>query len=291
MTMTITEENSLFERSDFTNIMAYTKYRNGERLYDYDFTSKEKYIAWFILDLEMANWAVIIVDGFKRSGKSLFCSWLAYWNKKLFGKSATINYRPHICGERQCHPSDFGNYNFLNQQIFVEEWVKLTEVAEREDANEIASVDNMSAMTKYSAFWNSTIVIDEAKKWVWKRLPNTILLRYMAELTDIAGHNHNVMLYACPNAEKVIDDSNILEGRTHVVHCSFNTRYKGYATYQIMHRNSGKVRWLHLSASENSYLWDSENPIGMSALLTRKEIEKIRKRIMENKLETKDESN
>lgn len=281
---TMVQDELLFSREAFASSISWLKYQNGHKLKPYDFIDKVDYTKYFLISLELNNWGVVIIDAPKGGGKSLFGTWLSYWNKKLFGKSATINFRPKNDPQMTDDENEryhFGNYNFINQQIFVDEWVKLTELAEREDANEI--INNISELTKFSIFYNSTIFFDEAKKWVWKRIPNARLLRFVAELVDVARHNHNVMLFACPDAEKIVDETTILEGRTHIVHCSFNTTYPKHATYSIQHRYSGRVEWLHLSAPAHSHLWESENLIGMSKPITKKQMDDAYKRLELNK--------
>ena len=249
----------LFDREDFAYEISWNKYLRGEKLRDFDFISKDNWIRHFLLDIELIDYAVVIVSGQKGSGKSLIGTWLAHTNKRLFGKGATLNYRPK---------EGFGNYDYMTEQSFLDEWVKLTELADREDSNEI--INNLAELTKRSKFYNRTIMIDEAKKWVWKRRSSSRMLGYVTELVDLSRHNHNVMLFACPNAENIVDRITIWEGRTHEIYCSFNTSFQNHATYQIIHRNTGKVRWLHLSAENHSNLWESNNLIAMSRPITKK---------------------
>lgn len=269
MTMAMIKEEELaFERNDFTSMISWMKYRNGERLRDFDFTDKNKYTMWWLLDLELVDYAVVMVDGRKGSGKSLFGAWLADRNSKLFSKGVTTN----------CKLKDtFGQFNFIDEQLFINEWVKLTELADREDANEL--INNIIELTKYSMFYNRTIIIDEARKWIWKRRPNARILQYIGELIDISRHNHDVIVFSGANLERIADVQTVWENRTHEINCSFSTTYAGHATYSIKHINTGKIRWLHLSAPNNAHLWESENLIGMSKPITKKQLQDAYKSI------------
>jgi hypothetical protein len=255
-----------FERNDFIYRESWIKYIRGAKLRKEEFKDEDKFWMYFLLRLDIVNYAVIIIDGLKRSGKSLFASWLAWQLRRLFGKNATLNYHPK---------EGFGKYHYINEELFIEEWVKLTKLADREDANQL--IHDLTKMTALSPFYNATIVIDEAKKWAWKRKPNARLLGYLLELADLVGHNHNVMLFMCPNAEKVVD-FNIWDGRTHVIHPSFNTVYKNCATYSILNRNTKQVEWLHLPAPKYGFLWESENLIAMGRPLTKKQVNDALKR-------------
>lgn len=256
---TLNREDLAFRREDFAYEISWKKYLNSEKLRDFDFISKDNYDRYWLMDIELVDYAVVIVSGLKGSGKSLIGTWLAKTNKDLFGKGATLNYRPKDA---------FGYYNYMTEQTFLDEWVKLTELADREDCNEI--INNLAELTNKSQFYNRSIIIDEAKKWVWKRRSSSRMLGYVTELVDLSRHNHNVMLFMCPNAENIVDRITIWEGRTHEIYCSFNTSFQGFATYQIVHRNTGKVRWLHLSAEKYSDLWESNNLIAMSRPITKK---------------------
>lgn len=256
-----TEEELAFTREDFTSLMSYIKFSNGNRLRETDFVDKDKYTMWWLLDLELCDYAVVMVDGLRGSGKSLFGAWLADRNNKLFGKGVTTN----------CRLKDtFGEFDMIDEKIFIDEWVKLTELADREDANEL--IKNIAELTKYSMFFNRTITIDEARKWIWRRRPNARILKYIGELIDVCRHNHDVIVFSCANLENIADVHTVWDNRTHEINCSFNTTYKGYATYSIKHRNTGKVRWLHLSAVENAHLWESENLVGMSKPITKQQL-------------------
>ncbi len=254
-------EELAFNREDFAYPQSWERFLKGERMHEFDFKDKDNYIRYILIDIEWVDWAVVVVSGLKRAGKSLLGTWVAMNNKRLFGKGATLNYRPK---------EGFGGYNYINEQSFLDAWVKLTEMADREDANHI--IDDLQQMTKDSEFYNHAVIIDECKKWVWKRKPNARILAYMAELVDIAAHNHNIMFFMCPNAENIVDVNTIWEGRTHEVYCSFGTKYPGYASYYIKNRNTGKERWLHLSAADNSHLWESWNLIAMSKPITKKQM-------------------
>lgn len=256
-----------FRREDFAYEISWQKFLHGERLRPLDFRDQQKYTMYFLLDLELVDYAVIVLGGLKGGGKSLFATWLAKQNKDLFGKGATMNYRLY---------DNFGEYNYINKQTFIDEWVKLTSLADREDTNSL--IERLVELTKYSAFYNRTIVFDEAKKWVWKRRPMAKTLEYCSELVDIVRHNHNVMVFACPNAENIVDVETIWEGRTHEIHCGFNTTYLGCATYQIKHRNSGKIRTLHLPADKWGQYYETHNLIGMSIPITAKDVKDARKR-------------
>lgn len=255
------QEELAFSREDFAYPQSWDKYLEGKQLKKFDFVDEDNYTRYMLIDLDLVDWAVAVISGLKRSGKSLLGTFLAHENKRLFDKGATLNYRPK---------ESFGEYDYINEQLFLDAWVKLTEMADREDSNHL--IDNLTEMTKNSAFYNRTVVIDEAKKWVWKRKPNSRMLTYMAELTDLAAHNHNVMLFMCPNAENIVDVNTIWEGRTHFITCSFNTTYRDCATYLIENRNSGKKRWLHLPAKKYAHLWESWNLIAMSRPLTKKQM-------------------
>lgn len=264
MSTVITEpqqEELAFSREDFAYEISWQKFLKGERLRDFDFADRDNYTRYFLIDLELVDWAVVIVSGLKRSGKSLLGTWLAYELKRLFGKGATLNYRPKEA---------FGEYSYMTEQSFIDEWVKLTELADREDANQL--IDNLMELTRQSQFYNHAMIFDEAKKWVWKRKSNARMLTYITELVDLAAHNHNVMLFMCPNAEHIVDRITIWEGRTHEVYCSFNTTYQDCATYMIRRRNDGAVRWLHLPAKKYAHLWESWNLIAMSRPLTKKQM-------------------
>jgi len=265
------QEELAFKRTDFAYEMSWERYLKGLKLKDFDFVDPDNYTRYFLMDIELVDYAVAIVSGLKGSGKSLMGTWLADTNKRLFGKGATLNYRPKEA---------FGAYNYMTEQTFLDEWVKLTELADREDSNEI--INNLAALTSASQFYNRTIVIDEAKKWVWKRRSSSRMLGYVTELVDLTRHNHNVMLFACPNAENIVDRITIWEGRTHEIYCSFNTSFPGYATYQIVHRNTGKTRWLHLSAEKYSNLWESNNLIAMSRPITKKQMNEAQARARGN---------
>lgn len=262
------EEELAFNREDFAYPQSWERFHNGERMHEFDFKDKNNFMRYMLIDVEWVDWAVVVVSGLKRAGKSLLGTKVAHENKELFGKGATLNYHPKKEG--------FGEYDYINEQLFLDNWVKLTELADREDANHL--IDNLGEMTKNSAFYNRTIVIDEAKKWVWKRKPTSRMLSYMAELVDLAAHNHNVMFFMCPNAENIVDVNTIWEGRTHEVYCSFGTKYPGYASYYIKNRNSGKERWWHLPAAANSHLWESWNLIAMSKPITKKQMNEALKR-------------
>lgn len=262
-----TQEQSLFNREDFAFNISYEKFLKSEPLHEHDFASNDAWTRYFLLDLELVNWAVVIVSGKKRSGKSCLGTWLAYELKRLFDKGVTMNYHPKPA---------FGKYDYITELSFLEEWVKLTELADREDSLEL--INNLAALTEYSKFYNRTLVIDEAKKWVWRRKSNSRLVMSIGELTDLAGHNHNVMLFMCPDAEMVVDRVAIWEGRTHEVYCSFNTTYWGCASYMIRHVNTGKTRWMHLPVKKFAHLWESENIIAMSRPITKKQMDEAQAR-------------
>lgn len=270
MTMTadkINTEELAFTREDFAYEISWQKFLHGERLRPLDFKDEDKYTIYFLLELELVDYAVVIISGLKGSGKSLFDTWISYKLKQLFGKGATLSYRPK---------DSFGEYEYINEQLFIDEWVKLTELADREDSNSL--IENLRELTRYSAFYNRAIAFDEARKWVWKRKPNAKLLGYIGELVDLVRHNHNVILFSCPSADKVVDEITIWDNRTHEIHCGFNTTYLGCASYQIRHRNSGKIRTLHLPANVWGQYFETHNIIGMSKPVTKKDIDDARKR-------------
>lgn len=271
--VTTVKEELAFCRDDFTTYISWIKYCRGEKLREFDFVDKDKYTMWFLLELELVNFAVVMVDGLKGSGKSLFGAWVADRNNKLFGKGVTTN----------CKLKDtFGQFNLVDEKIFINEWIKLTELADRDDSNDL--IRNIVELTKYSMFYNRTILIDEARKWIWKRRPHSRMLQYIGELIDVSRHNHDVILFSCANLEHIADVQTIWENRTHEVNCSFNTTYRGYATYSIKHRNTNKIRWLHLEASKYAALWESESLVGMSKPLSKKTLTDAFKQMEINQL-------
>jgi hypothetical protein len=265
-------DNLTFKREDFAHEISWQKYLNKEFLRPLDFIDPENYTKHFLMDLELINYAVMVISGQKRSGKSLLLTWLAKKLRDYFGKGVTLNYRPKAA---------FGEYDYLTEQTFVDEWVKLTELADRKDANTL--INRLSELTQYSKFFNRFIGIDEARKWVWKRKPTARILGYMGELIDLSGHNHLVIAFACPNAEKVVDEYTVWDNRTHEVYVGFNTVYWNHATYQIKHINSGKVRTLHLSAPDNAHLWETHNLISMSRPVTKHQMDEALDKVRYNK--------
>lgn len=259
MTMTQVKE-TYFKREDFAYEISWKKYLNGELLRELDFVNKELYTKWWLIDFNLVEYAVLVISGEKRSGKSLFMTWLAKRLRDYFGKGVTLNYRPKEA---------FGEYDYIVEQSFLEEWVKLTELADRKDTNLL--VHHLEELTKLSKFYNRFIGIDEARKWVWKRRPSARILKYMGELIDLVGHNHLVVAFACPRAERVVDEITIWENRTHEVYCGFNTMYLNHATYNIKHKDTGRIRTLHLSAPDNANLWETHNIIAMSRPITKKQ--------------------
>lgn len=265
MTMMVdekTEQEYYFKREDFAYPQSWDKYRKGLSLKPYDFVSPEKYMQHFLILFELVNYAVIVVSGQKRSGKSLLLTKMGQWLRDWFGKGVTMNFRPK---------DEFGEYDYLTEQTFIEEWVKLTELADRQDANQL--INELTKLTQFSKFYNRFIAIDEARKWVWRRKPTARLLGYCGELVDLSGHNHLVIAFACPNAEMVVDEVTIWENRTHEVYVGFGTVYSGYATYTIKHRNSGRMGQFHINAAENAHLWETHNLISMSRPISRKQME------------------
>jgi hypothetical protein len=256
-----------FHRDMFTSDVAWYKFTNGKNLTESDFVDKDNYSRYFFLGLEIVDFANVIITGQKGGGKSLWMTWLAYELNRLFNKPATLNYHPK---------EGFGDYHYLTEQSFLDEWVKLTGEADRTDVN-IKSTE-LERLTKFSVFYNHVIGIDEARKWATKYRSNGRILGYIGELVDTSRHNHNIILFAMPNAFNMLNRDTVLENRTHEVHCSFNTHYWGCATYAIKHINSGKTKWMHLSAKKFSHLWQSWNIIGMSRPITKKQMEDAQKR-------------
>jgi hypothetical protein len=273
------KEQLAFSRDSFTHELSWKKFLDDKNLVKEDFIDKDDYARYYLLSLELVDYANVIITGQKGGGKSLWMTWLAHELSRLFDKPSTLNYRPK---------DGFGDYHYLTEQSFLDEWVKLTEVADRKDANEISK--NLRELTKFSVFYNHTIGIDEARKWATKYRSNARILGYIGELVDLSRHNHNVILFAMPNAFNMLNRDTVLENRTHEVHCSFNTHYWGCATYAIKHINSGKTRWMHLSAKKFSHLWQSWNIIGMSRPITKKQMDEAQKRARGEPIKIKEDN-
>lgn len=260
-------EDLAFSREDFAFGISYKKFLAGERLYDYDFKDKEQYLRYFLLSLELVDYGIIVESGEKGSGKSLFMIWLSNTLRRLFAKGVTLNFRPK---------EEYGDYHYLTEQSFLDEWVKLTELADRTDSNTL--IKDLKRLTEYSQFYNHFIGIDEARKWASKYKSNGRILSYIGELVDLSRHNHNIICFAMPHAFDMLNRDTVLNSVTHEVNCSFNTHYVGCASYRIKHINSGKIRWMHLSAKKYSHLWESWNLIGMSRPITEKQMKDAQKR-------------
>lgn len=263
----INEEELAFNKDDFAYAISWQKYLKGEKLQEFDFVEKDNYTRYLLLSLEMVDFALIVLDGLKGSGKTMFLTWLGHELKRLFDKPSTLNYRPKDA---------YGDFDYLTEQVFLDEWVKLTELADREDCNEL--VNDIARLTEYSSFYNRFIGIDEARKWASKYKNNSRLLGYIGELIDVSRHNHNVIAFSMPNAFDMLNKDTVLENRTHVISCGFNTTYYGHASYCIKHRNSGRTQWLHLPAKKLSHLWESWSLIAMSRPITKKQLEEAQAR-------------
>ena len=247
---------------------SWQRFLEGKALRESDFLEKDNYTRYFLLNMELVDWATVVITGQKRSGKSLFMVWLASTLREMFSKGITLNFRPRE-GNYEAKEG-FGKYFYLTEQTLLDENVKITELAERKDANELT--EQINYLTTLSSLYNHIIGLDEARKWLGKYKQNGRISQVLTELKDLAGHYHNIFLYSMPNALEELGRYTVLNDRTHEIHCSFNTHFVGCSTYAIKHINTGRVRWMHLPAKKFGYLWNSWNLIGMSKPITSKQL-------------------
>jgi hypothetical protein len=257
-----------FNKEWFSSERGWYRFTEGKALKESDFIDKDHYTRYFLLNLELVDWATVVITGQKRSGKSLFMVWLASTLREMFRKGVTFNFRPRE-GDYD-RKEGFGEFFYLTEQSLLDEHVKVSQLADRQDAHDLTV--QVEYLTSLSPLYNHVIGLDEARKWLGKYKQNGRIAQDLSELKDLAGHYHNIFLYSMPNALEELGKYTVLNDRTHEVHCSFNTHYVGCSTYAIKHINSGRVRWMHLPAKKFGYLWNSWNLIGMSKPITSKQL-------------------
>ena len=248
-----------FSIDDFTSREAWFDLLAGREIFQSDFCVEDTWRRYDYLSMGLTE-GVVSDTGLERSGKTLWGVHTAHHLARLFNKKAVLNFHPK---------PEFGPYTFLDEKVFVEAWEELTKIAKKG-----GKPDNQKVIDAL-ALYNAVIVIDEAHKVLHCRRGMSAYAMLLGDVIKEWGHNHNLIILLTPNV-KELDKKLVLDRRTHVVTCGYQTFFEKTSSYIIYSNRHDRKVVKHIKPENWGHLWDSWNVQGMRVALTTKDGKKLK---------------
>lgn len=134
---------------------------------------------------------IMLVTGAAGAGKGLLANMVAWKMKYYFSKTALLDYRPRRL---------FGPYHPFNETVLVEQLSRMTNIAEGSLSKEVEKNEKKAnpMLQNLTREWiasqgkvflqNSVLVLDEFKRYAYKRRPSRAIGLVLSELFDLWRH-------------------------------------------------------------------------------------------------------